>query len=192
MAHHLQRRARSPACASSCTVPSPASDAGDLANVPPADLQEPGTNSSCGRTWETEALLLKDLILYMTVISVLHTYPSPGTSLSLSPRAWSWLEKLTNSSPSSPGGLFFLSLARARRAALSSLFLSKSYFLFPFMGFPNCFLDMMELLIYPSRKTVTWKNHNIIQTVTAIQYDTQTEKVWYTMHKPNKNYHLYS
>ncbi len=146
MALHLQRRARSPACASSCTVPSPASDAGDLANVPPADLQEPGTNSSCGRTWETEARL--HLILYTTVISVLHTYPSPGTSRSLSPRAWSWLEKLTNSSPSSPGGLFFLSLARARRAALSSLFLSSSYFLFPFMGFPDCFLDMMKLRSY--------------------------------------------
>lgn len=65
---HLQRRARSPACAWSCTAPSPVADAGDPANVPPADLQEPGTNSYCGTTWETEAWLLKEPYMVITIV----------------------------------------------------------------------------------------------------------------------------
>lgn len=177
---HLQRRARSPACESSCTEPSPGADAGDPANVPPADLQEPGTNSYCGNTWETEARLLKEHGHghHNRPVTKAHTYPSPGTSRSLRPRAWSWLEKLTNSSPSSPpGGLFFLSLARARRAARSSLFLSKSYFLFPFMGFPDCFLDMMMCCITPSDDAAVYLSHTQ-DLKHIIKFTTSQNQLW--------------
>lgn len=72
------------------------------------------------------------------------SYPSPGTSLSFSPSAWSWLEKLTNSALSSQScGRFFRSLAMARRAARSSLLRSSSLFLLLRTGFGVCFLDMV-------------------------------------------------
>lgn len=76
------------------------------------------------------------------------SYPSPGTSLSLSPSAWSWLEKLTNSAPSSLSwGRFLRSFAMARRAALSSLLRSSSLFLLLRTGFGVCFLDMLATVV---------------------------------------------
>ena len=75
-------------------------------------------------------------------------HPSPGTSRSFSPRACSWLAKLTNSSsqpPPPPGsGRFRRSLARARRAARSSRLRSASAFRLPLPGrlFAACFRDM--------------------------------------------------
>lgn len=72
-------------------------------------------------------------------------HPSPGTSRSFSPRACSWLAKLTNSSSPLPGsGRFRRSLARARRAARSSRLRSASAFRLPLPGRPlaACFRDM--------------------------------------------------
>lgn len=76
----------------------------------------------------------------------LRSYPSPGTSLSLSPSAWSWLEKLTNSAPSSASwGLFLRSFTTALRAARSSLLRSNSPFLLLRTDFAICFLDMLAV-----------------------------------------------
>lgn len=75
-------------------------------------------------------------------------HPSPGTSRSFSPRACSWLAKLTNSSSQPPpppdSGRFRRSLARARRAARSSRLRSVSAFRLPLPGrpFAACFRDM--------------------------------------------------
>lgn len=75
-------------------------------------------------------------------------HPSPGTSRSFSPKACSWLAKLTNSSsqpPPPPGsGRFRRSLARARRAARSSRLRSASAFRLPLPGrlFTACFRDI--------------------------------------------------
>lgn len=105
------------------------------------------------------------------------TYPSPGTSLSLRPSALSWLEKLTNSSPSSsPGGRFFRSLARALRAARSSLFLSSSHFLFPRTGFPDCFLDMALRCGQHRLQCDSWRLHQI--DMTAMYTCTLTMKLY--------------
>lgn len=76
------------------------------------------------------------------------SYPSPGTSLSLSPSAWSWLEKLTNSAPSSQSwGRFLRSFTMARRAARSSLLRSSSLFLLLRTGLGVCFLDMLAAVV---------------------------------------------
>lgn len=76
------------------------------------------------------------------------SYPSPGTSLSFSPNACSWFEKLTNSAPSSLSwGRFLRSFAIARRAALSSLLRSSSLFLLLRTGFAVCFLDMLTTTV---------------------------------------------
>lgn len=146
MAHHPRQRAQSPAGVTACTARSPDADAGDLVNALPADRRELWTNSSCRKTHVKRYRTRSEH--HNPSVSRDHTYPSPGTSLSLRPRAWSWLEKLTNSSPSSPGGRFLRSLAKARRAALSSLFLSNSHFLLLLMGFPDCFLDMVVVMFY--------------------------------------------
>lgn len=72
-------------------------------------------------------------------------HPSPGTSRSFSPRACSWLAKLTNSSSPPPdSGRFRRSLARARRAARSSRLRSASAFRPPLPGrlLAACFRDM--------------------------------------------------
>lgn len=80
-------------------------------------------------------------------------YPSPGTSLSLSPRVWSWLEKLTNSAPSSLSwGRFLRSLAMARRAARSSLLRSSSPFLLLRTVFCICFLDILATALSLDQK----------------------------------------
>lgn len=74
-------------------------------------------------------------------------HPSPGTSRSFSPRACSWLAKLTNSSSQllPPGsGRFRRSLASARRAARSSRLRSASALRPPLPGrlLAACFRDM--------------------------------------------------
>lgn len=82
-----------------------------------------------------------------------YRYPSPGTSLSFSPRAWSWLEKLTNSAPSSLScGRFLRSLAMARRAARSSLLRSSSPFLLLRTVFCICFLDILATALSLDQK----------------------------------------
>lgn len=103
------------------------------------------------------------------------SYPSPGTSLSLSPSAWSWLEKLTNSAPSSPSwGRFLRSFTMARRAALSSLLRSSSLFLLLRTGFDVCFLDMLadlDTVGLQHQNLSTYGNEQAFASTTAIHLE---------------------
>lgn len=99
------------------------------------------------------------------------SYPSPGTSLSLSPRAWSWLEKLTNSAPSSQSwGLFLRSFTMALRAARSSLLRSSSLFLLLRTGLGVCFLDMLATAVSAGQQhqnMSSYSNELVLASTTA-------------------------